>query len=45
MVQEARPTNDRIVALLETISRQLDELRDAQKQMAADLEKVGRTSS
>ena len=44
MARDTRPTNERIVALLEAISRQLQELRDAQKQMAADLKRVGRTS-
>jgi hypothetical protein len=43
MANEARPTNDRIVTLLEAISRQLGEIRDAQVRMATDLEKVTQT--
>lgn len=39
-----QPTNEHIVTMLEAISRQLDELRDAQKQMATDLKPVGRAS-
>jgi hypothetical protein len=37
MAQETRPTNERIVVLLETISRQLSELQDAQKRIATEL--------
>jgi hypothetical protein len=44
MARDTPPTNVRIVAMLEAISRQLAELRDAQRQMAADLERVGRVS-
>lgn len=44
MAHDVRPTNDRIITLLEAISRQLGELRDAQKQMATDLKQVARAS-
>jgi len=44
MARDTSPTNERIVAMLEAISRQLKELRDAQKQMAVDLKRVGRES-
>lgn len=42
MPRDTRPTNERTVAMLEAISRQLEELRDAQEQMATDLKRVGR---
>lgn len=44
MTRDARPTNHRIVTLLEAISRQLGELGDEQKQMATDLKRVSRAS-
>ena len=44
MTPDAQPTNGRIVTMLEAISRQLNELRDAQKQMATDLKRVDRAS-
>ena len=44
MARDAQPTNDSIVTLLDAISRQLGELRDAQKQMAIDLKRVARAS-
>jgi len=43
MADDARPTNDRILTLLEAISRQLEELREVQAQMATDLKEVART--
>lgn len=45
MARDTQPTNERIVALLEAISRQLEELREAQEQMAVDLKRVGRAGS
>jgi len=40
MVRDTQPTNERIVAMLETISRQLDELQRTQTQMAAELKRT-----
>ena len=42
MTRDTQPTNERIVALLEAISRQLDELQRTQTQMSADLKRSGR---
>jgi hypothetical protein len=42
VARDTQPTNERIVTMLEAISRKLDELRKAQQQMAADLKRVGR---
>jgi hypothetical protein len=44
MTRDTQPTNERIVTMLEAISRQLNELRDGQKQMATDLKRIGRAS-
>jgi hypothetical protein len=40
MAGETQPTNERIIKLLEVISKQLSELRDAQKKMATELSRV-----
>lgn len=40
MVEETRPTNERILALLEAISRQLGEIREEQGRLAAEFEEV-----
>ncbi len=40
MAGETQPTNERILRLLEAISKQMSELRDAQKKMAAELRRV-----
>ncbi len=44
MARDRQPTNDRIITLLDAISRQLGELQDAQKQIAIDLKRVARAS-
>jgi hypothetical protein len=44
VARDTQPTNERIVTMLEAISRQLRELRNEQKQMATDLKRVGRAS-
>jgi hypothetical protein len=40
MSAKTQPTNEYIAGMLEAISRQLSELRDAQKKMATDLKRV-----
>ena len=40
MAGGAQPTNERIIGMLEAISRQVSELRDEQKKMAAELRRV-----
>ena len=40
MASETQPTNESIFRLLESISKQLSELRDAQKEMATELRRV-----
>ena len=42
MARDTQPTNERIVAMLEAISRQLDELQRTQVQLAADLKRADR---
>jgi hypothetical protein len=42
MARDTQPTNERIVTMLEAISRQLKELREGQEQLATDLKRVGR---
>jgi hypothetical protein len=44
VARDTQPTNERILAMLEAISHQLRELRDAQRLMATDLKRVGRAS-
>jgi len=44
VARDTRPTNERIITMLEAISRQLAEIRDGQKQIAIDLKRVGRAS-
>ena len=40
MAGGARPTNERIIEMLEVISKQMSELRDEQKKMATELKRV-----
>lgn len=42
MAGAAQPTNERIIEMLEVISKQVSELRDEQKKMATELRRVAK---